>query len=114
MVVTAPGGWTGIRATGSDEGFCQLRSVIVGADAKKSQALTSQMLPPHLLSFVAQGIAATESKNEGLGKWRNGDGMGTKRCAGSFDVKVGVGIWCSLSRESEKNKNITVTCKKRL
>lgn len=37
MAVTAPGGWTGTRAAGSDEGFCQLRSVIVAADAKKSR-----------------------------------------------------------------------------
>lgn len=72
MAVTAPGGWTGFRATDCDEGFCQLRSVIVGADAKKSQALASQMLPPHLLSFVAQGTAAAESKNEGLGRERMG------------------------------------------
>lgn len=52
MAVTAPGGRAATRATGSDEGFCQLRSVIVGADAKKPQGLTTQQFPP-ILSLVA-------------------------------------------------------------
>lgn len=43
-----------------------------------------------LLSFVAQETAVIECKNEALERQRNGGGMTTKQCGGSFDGEVWV------------------------